>query len=129
MDTSKINARNVQNVRSEISKKLSSQPYYATKPAATSVLTDYDTFPYPRWWRGVPASTLPIVAERESGWRPRRDSCYRVVSPALESPYPDGCFQTSCSTTYPCYRSYVTNYQNRDKADLLLNRACVVQYR
>jgi len=73
-----INDDNVSNIRSQIMMKKGSDPYYATASQAKSVTTDYDTFPYPRWFRGIPSSTVPIVAEREAGWRPRHDSCYTI---------------------------------------------------
>ena len=67
---------NVKNIREQIKRKKQSTPYYATTKQATSVITDYDTFPYPRYFRGVAEMSEPIVAEREAGWRPRHDDSY-----------------------------------------------------
>ena len=66
-----INIQNMQNVQFEIQrKKYSEQPYYATEKNVVQVITDYDELPYKRWYRGVPESNVPIVAEREAGYRP-----------------------------------------------------------
>jgi len=71
-----ITDRNIEHIRDQINRKKSSTPYYATTKEAVSVLTDYDTFPYPRYFRGIAESSVPIVAEREAGWRPRHDNAY-----------------------------------------------------
>lgn len=100
-----INEQNVQNIRAQIARKKGYNPYLATVEESSDVLTDHDTFPYPRWYRGVPTSSQPIVAEREAGWRPRHDNCYRVLKSAgvPTVPYPTHCFEAACSTTFPCY--------------------------
>ena len=72
-----INYNNVKNIHDEIKKKKQSNPYFATTKQSKSVITDYDTFPYPRYFRGKAESSLPIVAEREAGWRPRHDDAYK----------------------------------------------------
>ena len=71
-----LNTINVDNIAEEIRKKKQSIPYYATTKKANQVVTDHDTFPYPRWYRGQVKSTEPIVVEREAGWRPRHDFSY-----------------------------------------------------
>ena len=66
-----LNIKNMQNIHFEIQrKKYSENPYYATQKNVTQVITDYDELPYRRWYRGVPESEFPIVAEREAGYRP-----------------------------------------------------------
>ena len=66
-----LNTRNMKNIQFEIQrKKYSENPYYATQKNVTQVITDYDELPYRRWYRGVPESEFPIVAEREAGYRP-----------------------------------------------------------
>lgn len=67
---------NVKNIQEQIKRKKQSSPYYATTKQSTSVITDYDTFPYTRYFRGVAEMSEPIVAEREAGWRPRHDDSY-----------------------------------------------------
>jgi len=126
-----INEQNVQNVRAQIARKKDYNPYLATVDQSSEVLTDYDTFPYPRWYRGVPTSSQPIVAEREAGWRPRHDSCYKVLEPTIpgRNPYPNHCFAAACSTVFPCYPEYLEKQSDREAMNLILNKACVIQHR
>jgi len=127
--TQYINSSNVNHVRRQIAKKSGFSPYLATKQEASDILTDYDVFPYPRYFRGVPTSSVPIVAEREAGWRPRHDDCYKVLQPPVEANYPNHCFSSACSTVYPCYPEYLTKYADRELLNVILNKACVPQYR
>lgn len=130
MNSHNINLRNVNNVRYQINKKKDQYPYHATIDTAAEVLTDHDTFPYPRWWRGVPFSSHPVVAEREAGWRPRHDDCYQVNEvPRPNIKYPNHCWETACSTVFPCYPEYLQKYSDRDALNVMLNKACTVQYR
>ena len=125
------NIRNIRNVSSEINTKKSNEPYFATANMVTEVITDYDTFPYPRWYRGVPTSDIPIVAEREAGWRKRNDDCYKISCPKCINPtkYPQHCFETACSTVFPCYPKYLHKFSDRNAFNLALNDACVIQDR
>ena len=130
--TSIVNQSNVQNVREQIQRKKGSQPYHATVTQSVQVLTDYDTFPYPRYYRGVPDATVPIVAEREAGWRPRHDTCYEVIEPSdlpVYPKYPNHCFSSSCDITYPCYPEYASRYGSIEEMHLILNDKCIVQHR
>lgn len=113
-----FNRNNVDMIRQGILYKTSDDPFIPTIGLAKSTITDYDTFPYPRWYRGVPTSSEPVVAEREAGWRVRNDQCYRVnTCPGkLEYPYPSHCFETACSTVFPCFE--------RD-SKLILKPSCV----
>jgi hypothetical protein len=126
-----LNTYNITNIRNQIEAKKASTPYYSTIHQVQGVITDYDTFPYPRYFRGVAESSDPIVAEREAGWRPRHDSCYRVTEPpGVDHPLPpNNCFQAPCSTVYPCYPEYLTKYSDKESLDLILNKTCIVQYR
>jgi hypothetical protein len=66
-----INERNMRNIQVEIQrKKYSEKPYFATHKNVVQVVTDYDELPYKRWYRGIPELEVPIVAEREAGYRP-----------------------------------------------------------
>jgi hypothetical protein len=127
-----VNQSNVKNIRQQIARKKESTPYHATVTQSVQVLTDYDTFPYPRYYRGVPDSTVPIIAEREAGWRPRHDTCYSVVEPndvPLYPEYPNNCFQAACSTVFPCYPEYASRYADLEAMNVFLNNKCIVQYR
>ena len=59
-----INEHNLNNIRKQIELKKSDKPFLATSVDGTGVVTDYDVFPYPRYFRGVATSSVPIVAER-----------------------------------------------------------------
>lgn len=129
MDSKIVNEINVDNIIQLKKHKMGDNPYYATVATATSVLTDYDSFPYKRWFRGEYQSSEPIVAEREAGWRIRQDDCYKHDFVSFTHPYPRHCFETSCSTVYPCMTSYDTDFANSDKRKNILNKECVIQYR
>lgn len=105
MDTTPIiNRNNVNSVRTDIFNKSLSSPYYSTGKNILNIHTDYDTFPYPRWFRGIPTSSEPVVAEREAGYRKRNDSCYRSkLCTETNKEYPKHCFEVACSTVYPCF--------------------------
>lgn len=125
----RINTMNVDNIRSQIAIKKGCAPYHATINQAAEVTTDYDTFPYPRWWRGVTGLSQPVIAEREAGYRPRHDNCYKIHESPNQVPYPNHCFEAACSTVYPCYPSYLNRYADREALDIMLNNSCIVQYR
>lgn len=123
-----INSRNIQNIQYQINLKKGNNPYHATIDNASSVLTDYDTFPYPRYFRGVASSDVPIVAEREAGYRPRYDSCYKPKKELKKVPYPVNCFQQPCSTISPCYNKDVDE-NGRPLPDVVYENNCTVRYR
>ena len=130
--TSMLNENNVENIRHQIHQKNQSSPFFATSVDVVHTITDYDTFPYPRYYRGVVGVTQPIVAEREAGWRKRHDSCYDVREPMkrnIRPVKPNNCFQSACSTVYPCYPEYMTKYSDKEAMDLILNKTCIAQYR
>lgn len=122
--TEKVNDANVASIRKQIYMKNGYDPYYGTINGAESVITDMDHFPYTRFYRGVHSSSDPVILEREAGWRPQRDACYSVNKCNQRSPYPNHCFQSGCSVTYPCYPQNTTRCE-----DKYTNNNCVVQYR
>ena len=102
---------NVMNVREQINKKKGMNPYFATADDVVGVVTDQDVFPYQRMFRGVPESSVPIVYERESGWRDRHDDAYRSnMEPNLEEL---GIFQDTCEDKKD--RSHGNNDQKNPK--------------
>jgi hypothetical protein len=93
---------NVRAIQLQIAQKQNrSMPYYATQETTGIVLTDYDTFPYPRFFRGVYNDSRPNVIEREAGWRVRQDPCYRDQRDPVLKPHPM-CWQPPCTTIFPC---------------------------
>ena len=129
MNTNDINRINVENIRYQIHQKKNCEPFYATYNDGSGVLTDQDNFPYTRFFRGVPTSSKPIVFEREAGWRPIYNSCYKNnQNPKTTiTDRHDNCFQYPCSTVVPCYTDY--KYTNADFTNILSNNACVNVYR
>ena len=98
---------NYKNIEDQIIRKKSFYPYYATTKESRSVITDYDVFPYPRYFRGIAQSNQPIVAEREAGWRPRHDNAY-ISSVNLELS-PDcviGSLESRIEKLYNCDKSF-----------------------
>jgi hypothetical protein len=127
--TEKVNDANVASVRKRIAMKQGCNPYYGTINAAASIITDMDHHPYTRFYRGIPSSTDPVVFEREAGWRPQRNYCYGVSNCEEKGSYPNHCFESGCSTVYPCYPQYLQKFSDRDALNVQLNRDCIVQYR
>lgn len=92
---------NIDIVRRQINQKIKPSPFFASNKAANLSVTDKDTFPYPRYYRGVAGVSNPVVFEREAGWRQRHDSCYEAVR-VDKIVTPLYCWQTPCSTVLPC---------------------------
>jgi hypothetical protein len=67
--------------------------------------TDYDTFPYPRWFRGDYEMAGPVVAERRAGWRRREDWKYKIPFSRINEYdlYPEHCWQYPCSVRRPSF--------------------------
>ena len=124
----KINDSNIESIRKQIEKKNGTEPFFGTMDGAKSVITDIDHHPYTRFYRGVYNSSDPVVFEREAGWRPIHNNCYRTIY-TEKSEYPNHCFESACSTVYPCYPQYLHKFSDRDALNVQLNRACIVQYR
>jgi hypothetical protein len=127
--TPKINQYNVQNTRNMINAKKGSTPYYANGLTAVGSITDFDHFPYTRFWRGIPNSSNPVVMEREAGWRPREDQCYETTTSTEQPMYANNCFESACSVVYPCQPKFLQRFTDKEALDIQLNRNCVVQYR
>ena len=124
-----INNVNNANIAYLINAKKGHLPTWGTSQPA--VMTDFDVFPYPRYFRGNPSSDEPIVAEREAGYRPRYDRCYTVnENPSnVPRPKPDFCFEGPCSVVFPCYTENVRSLASKAFLNVELNRANVIEYR
>lgn len=83
-------------------KNLSDTPY---RYFQTNVITQEGRayFPYPDWFRGEYMSNLPIVVEREAGFRPRLEREPGYWKGSTGHAYPQNCFRGSAKTRYPCY--------------------------
>ena len=111
---------NIASVQNQILMKKGYSPYYGTINEASRVITDMDHFPYTRFFRGVYYSSSPTVFEREAGWRPTRNNCYKNQNCVEKNSYPNNCWEYPCSTVLPCY-------QKADKDGI--NNPCIVLYR
>lgn len=126
-NTIDTNNQNIENVRRQIAYKLDySRPYYPTINQASSSITDMDSFPYKRFYRGVADSTYPIVFEREAGFRPVNNRCYQSAC-QIEKTYPDYCFQNACSVVTPCNAEFSKTRGRRQFTDLATTRGCIPQ--
>jgi hypothetical protein len=129
MDNIDINLNNYENIKEQIYlKQNSTYPIYATLSESSGVLTDYDHFPYTRQFRGDYSSSKPQVIEREAGWRPIYNSCYKTYNDEVAD-YPKHCFQMPCSTVYPCYTKYLEKQSDKKEMDLILNNVCISRKR
>jgi hypothetical protein len=98
-----VTTNNINSVRYQIGQKINyNTPYYATLESARAVVTDFDNFPYKRFFRGVYYEDTPVVMEREAGFRPRNDSCYQRLSIPQRNA-PNYCWEMPCSTVRPCH--------------------------
>jgi hypothetical protein len=121
-----INFDNRKFIKEQIDKKLNyNVAYFGRTNTARNVMTDMDVFPYTRFYRGRYDSDFPIIFEREAGWRPLNNACYRPEYIVTESPYPNHCFQASCNIDYPCEPGYLRKWADKDQLDVMLNRTCV----
>lgn len=106
----------------EIMKKNSVNPYLVNN-TIYDVNVDYDVFPYPKWFKGEARNDTPKVADREAGWIPRNTYKVKDVKVAPENDVLSHriCFQGPLSTVYPCY--------SQDNSYIMLNKACLIDYR
>lgn len=124
-----IDIQNLNNIREQILLKKGSDPYFATASDGSIALTDYDNFPYNRWYRGSPYSTKPIIAEREAGWRPIQTQCYDGKEDTEVLTKPRMCFEVPCSTVFPCFPEFLNKYADNELLGLLVEKSSVLQYR
>ena len=126
-----LNIRNIANIRYQINNKKGCNGYYSTDITNKNVITDYDSFPYNRWFRGEYNMNTPIIAEREAGWRPRNEMCYSSDFITDETRRKHGninpahYFQPPCSVVYPKYVSE----NDLSLSEVKLNENCVISYR
>ena len=107
-------------IKLQIAQKQLSTPHFGTSNEAIKIITDFDHFPYTRFYRGSTTFQDPIVIEREAGWRFRRDTCYIPKNCPQPVLYPNHLFENACSTTLPSNSPPVISKPSDD---------CIVQYR
>jgi hypothetical protein len=127
--TSKLNQQSIENMKQQIRLKTSPNPYFATNKTVLNTITDMDHFPYTRYYRGVYYHPDPIVMEREAGWRNINNSCYEQRKDIQKEEEPKHCFEVACTTNFPCYPSYFSKYADKNELDVMINNACIIEYR
>jgi hypothetical protein len=122
--TPKLTEMSITSIQKQILKKNSDIPYIANNSQIKQSITDMDHHPYTRWYRGVYYFPQPIIMEREAGFRPQENQCYKNISPYVDDTY-SGCFEIPCTTTMPCN---TVTYKENDKVNTAINNSCMVQY-
>ena len=76
-------------------------PFYATRDLVESTLSPFDHFPYKYYWRGETQNPNPVVMEREAGYRPLHNQCYKQLGTPKKCNH-SYCWSYPCSTVFPC---------------------------
>lgn len=118
---------NIKFVREQILQKNNyCLPYYPRTNDVNRCITDMDNFPYNRYYRGQSNANYPIVYDRAAGWRPRFDKEYSATPYLVAKSEPTNhCFESPCSTVYPCFPEYAKRYGDLNALEIMLNRTCV----
>jgi hypothetical protein len=107
-----MSKRNHGNIIDAVVAKTSFEPVrYSQSIVLTQSGRSY--FPYTEWYKGQYMSDIPIIAEREAGFRPRLER-EKVVTPATGHAYPQHCFRPGITTKYPCYPECTEAYKRYD---------------
>lgn len=86
-------------------------PYRVQVGRQTIPTTDMDHFPYQRFYRGRTDADSIIMFDREAGYYPRNDYCYKKhvqVTPDKT----EFCWQYPCSNIKPCQSTTKGTYIN-----------------
>lgn len=109
-------------LRLQIQRKLDySTPYYGRLGDVVRSETDFDNFPYNRFYRSVYNSPYPAVYSRKAGYRVLENEKYKCPT-GTDVYNPDLCFMPAATTTYPCYPAYFYEYANEIARNNALNR-------
>ncbi len=114
------------NLRQLVQFKQGDKPYMSSGP---TLVVDNDSVPYTRFYRGRFDSDIPIIFPRDAGWKPRCDQNYVPIRQPAEIFYPNHCFQTAATTTYPCMPEYQRKYSDKKEMDIQLFRTRTNEYR
>jgi hypothetical protein len=103
------------NLKKNITLKNACTPYFTSADTIMSSITDYDTFPYPRWYKGVYNSQTPIIDKRQAGYHAmdyKKTLFSNTITCCTNQETPTIEFQIPCSTILPSYsknKKIVTN--------------------
>lgn len=110
-------------IQHAISKKLDySTPYYGKLGDVMQTQTDFDNFPYNRFFVSKYDSPYPTVYDRNAGYRVLNTPAYRCPRRACNDKTPDLCFSAASTTVYPCYPPYFYEYADQVARNNALNR-------
>lgn len=121
--------KNIQNVQKMINRKVSligKHNFYVSENEIKAVSSDVDHLPYTRIYRSNPFTNEAIMWEGDSGFRPRMNSFYAPNVVSQEEQQVDLCFQTPCSTVYPCQPPYLS--KGDAMYETLQDRTCVRRF-
>ena len=100
-------------MRKEICQKNNpNRAYYATNKTVKKFTTDFDNFPYSRWYRGQNQESRPVIIDREAGY----NKINLMIAPLddrnikFDHNLSDLCWETACSTVMPCTSKQI-NYK------------------
>jgi hypothetical protein len=96
-------------------------PYYGKLGDVMRHETDYDSFPYTKFYRSVYNSFEPTVYERKAGYRALENK-YGCRAHDRDRYVPDLVFSAPGSTTYPGYPTYFYEYASEVARNNGLNR-------
>lgn len=102
-------------IRQLVAQKNSSYPLTVSNAAIVNVVTDMDSnsVDYGRRFRGQYMSSVPIIFERETGWREVSADGYKLNNPKVKVPEPDIMFSPACTTILPNHADIYSQYQQR----------------
>ena len=108
-----INKQNVETVQDLIKQKNNGLPFTVSNQATADIKTDIDSWPYNRYYRGIPSFSNPVIMEREAGFRQLDNNCYKpitVLKPRIE---PDITFTPPCTTILPSHKDIYSQFEMR----------------
>jgi hypothetical protein len=75
--------------------------FYATNLDVGQTRTGMNHFPYTSFYRGQYNLSEPVIFDRRAGYSHVGVNCYDTKT-KYEVAYPNYCYETACSTIYPC---------------------------
>lgn len=109
-----------------IEKKLDyNEPVHGKLGSVILAETDFDNFPYNRYYRSIYNDPNPHVYDRPTGYKVLTNSIYECPKGAPDTYVPDNCFSASGTTVYPCYPPYFYQYAETDARNVALNRKVI----
>ena len=112
--------------------KNSDKPLYCVYNDIKKQNTDYDHFPYTRYFRSNVGSDKLTINTRKSGFSNTNFiKCYDItkINTQNKIKYPEHCFESSCSLNKPCFKENVDKFAAFNKLNNILNDSCIINER